>query len=171
MSAFVVGTDHIDYLVTATLQWHGRHAVETLGLTPDQADAVTAAGGTVEHGFYGAQWRPDRYPDALGRLLLGENITSVRHRYPGEPDTDLPGPRPWVAAHQYTYRIVPYALLDAAQVIRAIECWQYQTCEYTDHEHAPGWAFTEQLYRVAVARLMGDRNDLAWEWSRPDPAA
>lgn len=172
MSAFVVGTDHIDYLVTAVTTWHGLHSVSTLYLSDTQAEQVVAAGGEVEGYQYGAgqTWNPARQPDALGRLLLGENITSVRHRYPGEPDTDLPGPRPWVPAHEYTYRSVSPVFMSPAQVIRAIECWQYQTCEYTGADTAPGWLLTDRLYRVAVDRIL-DGSDLQWEWDRATAAA
>lgn len=167
MSAFVVGTDHIDYLVTAIVQWHGLHAVDTLYLTDEQAQQVAAAGGDAAAYQYGSGqvWKPAHRPDATGRLLLTENIHSVRTRYPNEPDTDLPGPRPWVHAADYSYRSVPAMHLSPAQVIRAVECWQYQTCEYTGATEAPGWLLTDRLYKVAVDRLL-DGHDLQWEWDR-----
>jgi hypothetical protein len=171
MSAFVVGTDHIDYLVSAAVTWHGL-AVSTLYLNEEQAAQVLAHGGQVEGYQYGAGqvWKPAHRVDALGRLLLAENVRSVSARYPNDTFEELPGPRPMVRPEDYTHRFVPHAFIEPAQVINAIKCWQYQTCEYEGSDTAPGWLFTERLYRVAVDRLMGDRDGLLWEWDR-DAAA
>lgn len=169
MSAFVVGTDHIDYLVTAVAvaarHPYGLGAVH--GITPEQANHITGMGGgdALAHS-YGTMWHPEQNLAALGRVLLWENIRSVATRYPDDTIEELPGPRPMVTPPQYHYTHVSPVLVHPAQTIRAIECWQYQTSEYDGHDQAPGWQATDLLYKAAVRDLIGDRDDLQWEWDR-----
>ena len=75
MSAFIVGTDHIDYLVSAAV------------------DVGTNGGG------FGIYWAGERIDwesaTRVGAALLAENIASVAYRYAGsDPARGLPGPVP-----------------------------------------------------------------------------
>lgn len=171
MSAFVVGTDHIDYLLTAVAQVARQpYGLGTVVVTNAQAEHIRAMGGAEALSRYGVDahaWHPEKHLTSLGRVLLAENIVSVHARYPDEQFDDLPGPRPMVEALDYFYASVPAHLVHPAQTIRAISCWQYQTSEYDAHEQAPGWQASEVLYRAAVRDLIGDRTDLQWEWARP----
>lgn len=175
MSAFVVGTDHIDYLLTATAQ-AARHPYGIGGVlvSDAQAEHIRAMDGADSLSRYGVGtqfWHPEQNLAAAGRVLLAENIRSVHTRYPDDTFEELPGPRPMVAAVDYVYKNVRADLVYPAQTIHAIDCWQYQTSEYDGHEQAPGWQFTNVLYKAAVRDLIGeDRKDLQWEWDREKAA-
>lgn len=174
MSAFVVGTDHIDYLVTAAAV-AARHpyGLGIVLVTDVQAEHIRAMGGAdaLSDAYGEIAWHPEQNLPALGRVLLWENTRSVATRYPDDEFDQLPGPVPMVTPGQYRYMNVSPLLVHPAQTIRAVECWQYQTCEYDGHDQAPGWKAAEVLYRAAVRDLVGDLADLQWEWARPVQAS
>lgn len=134
MSAFVVDPAHIDYLVSAAIQWNYGGAIYFD--LPEQSVRV-------DHGT----------ADAVGATLLAENIASVNHRYPDDAYDDLPGPVPTPHAIDYRHR---FALnVKPLWVLKAIRCYEYQSCEH------PGWAesaaktFCERMTTEAIARLPG----------------
>lgn len=145
MSAFIVGTDHIDYLIAAAV------------------DASVLLGG------YGVYWADERITrhnaDAVGAALLAENIASVAYRYEDQGTGNLPGPIPNPVPAEYVYQ--PFLQVDAAQVLKAIDCYEYQSCEH------PGWHDTEarrfcDVLRRRYAATMSGYDDALWEVRRVD---
>jgi hypothetical protein len=93
--------------------------------------------------------------DATGRLLLAENIRSVRYRYPDDAPDELPGPVPTPQADAYTFnpRGLP-AELDPAWVIRAADCLRYQSCETPDWPETAACTILEAIREAAIGALV-----------------
>lgn len=131
MSAYIVDRDHIAYLLEAA---HNREIV-----------------GDKFHWYY----RTTRCfndttcsPQNIGQMLWDENQRSVNHRY---RLTETP----------LTYQeeegdgIYRRRKIDPVQLLKAIDCYQYQCCEPTDWDETEAFAFTEALRHCATAALPG----------------
>lgn len=138
MSAFVVGTKHIDYLVQAALLYN-RGPV---------GSNIEWAGKRVRSGIL----------NEVGAGLLAENIKSVAYRY-GSTE-NLPGPVPLPTPD--TYQLRPVAHIDPVQVIKAIHCYEYQSCEHDRWAGSPAWKFCRELLAATTRRLPG-YDDAEWE--------
>lgn len=167
MSAFILGTDHIDYLVTATVDLSRGSGGFYAPVNAGDVEALVQRVGATAVRRMGDRWTwvIDHDPDALGQVLLAENIHAVQTRYPEETPGQLPGPVPNPSADDYQWRRTGFT--DAAQTIRAVECWRYQTAEYPDCDQAPGWRAMDVLYRRAVSRLLERSDAVGGEWTRP----
>ena len=157
MSAFVVGHDHIDALLSYAIE-------HKLGYyDPILKDRVyfTEANAT-DH----------------GRALLKENERSVGHRY-GETDpTDMPGTigqnsRNYVW-HQWEGK------LTAVSILKACDCFDYQACETDDYEASGAYRIIDAIRGAAGRRTPGYDDAPGWEFRRkpkqyqsviPDPIA
>lgn len=143
MSAFILGTDHIDYLVSA---------------------AVDA--GTHQSGF-GIYWDGERVEwhnaDVVGAALLRENIASVSHRYADNGTGSLPGPIPNPVPEDYVY--LPFLKVDAAQVLKALDCYEYQSCEHPGWNDSEARRFCDVLRRRYASKMPGYEEAL-WEVDR-----
>ena len=116
----------------------------------------------------------DRNGSEIGQMLWDENIASVEYRYSDSRHEVLPGPANesgYVYFHEDTtvgYRWNP------AQILKATDCYEYQSCEH------PGWwsssakAFIDVLRKLAWTRVAG-YEDAQWghpvaketsQWSR-----
>jgi hypothetical protein len=110
MSAYVVEVDHIDYLVTAAVLYR------TLERSQDRSKET-----------------------ATGRLLLEANRLSVAHLYRCEPTDELPGPVKQTMPADYQYRPVNPDRINPVQVLKALRCYRYQTCEHPDYLGSDEW--------------------------------
>ena len=124
MSAWIVTNHHIDALVHA--------ATRRASLT-----------GVLCYRFQGENHHC-LDPDAVGRVLLAECVKSVAYRYSDDTDETLPGSdaRP----HRYRYR--PPTELPIVTLLKAIDCYEYQSCEH------PGWRKSEAF---ALCQALRDR--------------
>jgi hypothetical protein len=147
MSAYVVHPDHISYLVQVAIGL-GRASRSTLTF----GDPRTGIGIEIDTA------------SEVGACLLQENIASVRYRYPDCTYDDLPGPIPTPAAINYQYRPLPVQL-DPVQVLKAIRCYEYQSCEHPGWQESEAKRFCELLIDYAVRNLPGYDN-AAWEVTR-----
>lgn len=165
MSAFVHDLDHIDLLVSVAVKVDA---------------AVTVPDATARFGFrkVALTTSPDTNPHRitptdLGRLLLAENVTSVRHLYDTVDDTPE-GVEYDLAVSTYRYRPVDLVgeLGDAwpAAALKALASYAYQCCEHDqwDHSTAKTWvdAITKHLHRL----LPGYDHPNAWMFNRTIPA-
>lgn len=141
MSAFVVGTDHIDYLV---------HAAQTYGRQTFRFNGQIVNSSTA---------------DEVGAMLLAENIMSVRHRYPDCEYDQLPGTVPTQHAIGYRYRF-PRVRLNAVQVLKALNCYEYQSCEHPGWNDSAAKRFCEVLTSYAIGELPG-YDEAKWEVENP----
>ena len=159
MSAYIVDREHIIYLIQAALSrrlneghtsfsWHWN---------------VNRAAGTYERDTLHC----NEYAKAaeLGNMLWRENIASVSARYPNESSATLPGPiEPGgpIEEREITCWTDP---IDPVQVLKACDCYEYQSCEHADWPTSQAKAFIESLRHAAWHSLPG--YDVA-EWGAPN---
>lgn len=133
MSAYIVSKHHIDALV------------ELAHVGPSRAPQYPG------DGYYSPRWEDERgqyvtvdrgNTDLVGQMLLSECVASVKHRYHDEPVKDLPGTIIETALWEqggtaaYVYQPLTHKL-SAAQGLKAIHGYEYQSCEH------PGWPTSE----------------------------
>lgn len=148
MSAFVVGTPHIDYLLTAgmsrqILRLHG-HKLRWFATEPPRDAEI----GWVEEN------RRELTPATAGQvgaMLLAENQRSVNHRYAEE----------WIE-EPYLWREVQ-GPFDPVVVLKAIECYAYQACEHDEWPVSEAKQFIDSLLHTAIGALPGYDNAPGWE--------
>jgi hypothetical protein len=130
MSAWVVSQRHIDALLTAAI--NSPYGVEFPGPTRERVTTENA--------------------DQCGRALWAECIRSVSHRYPGERPDALPGPSGGGELESYRFRPCP---LPAVVVLKAIRCYEYQSCEHPEWEASPACEFCADLRLAWIPQLPG----------------
>jgi hypothetical protein len=152
MSAWIVNEGHIDAMVYLGLQPHPD--ISNYPLRWEKPD--------------GTDGQLDCYStDEVGRMLLAENIRSVRHRYPDDAEGELPGPVPNPTVEGYTYQ--PLRARRDGQMptpvegLKLLSCFGYQSCETPDWEKTEAFRFCEALRHRLVASLPGYR-DAPWGW-------
>lgn len=144
MSAFVVSKDHIDYLVQAARL----------------APARTCQGIVMKLDG----WHVDTHGDEVGRALWQENLNSVLYRYPAEREAgqyfrEHYGPEVMAA---YRCPVFPAKRFDPVAALKAVRCYEYQSCEHPEWNGSPAKAFCEDLREWLIAALPG-YDEAPWE--------
>jgi hypothetical protein len=157
MSAFMVGKDHIDALVSVALhgptdgvgKWEGpRWAAHDPRVTDWQAQ----------------EWRQCALqgpftPDRLGEMLWTENERSVEARYPSDHAEMLSIDY----CLGYAYTPVPIKCrLTLAAAFSAIACLSYQSCEHDEWGDSEAYRFLDALKSSLVNALPG-YSEAPWE--------
>lgn len=155
MSAFIVDKSHIDLLVNAA--YHG------------------PAGGwdTIDFPLRWSHTHPTRGEgesrqlspgemSALGDLLVIECVASVACRYPRDAPEELPGPTDNYYLEPYSFTAPGYTAT-APEVLKALDCYEYQSCEH------PGWPASEahavcKALRRAVLCQVDGYDESPWAW-------
>lgn len=103
-------------------------------------------------------------------MLWRENIKSVSHRYPHESSATLPGPRDceFVITESDFGCVLLWDHFDPAQVLKACDCFEYQSCEHDEWESSEAHAFIQSLRSSAWHAL--PEYDGA-EWGAPKTIA
>ena len=149
MSAFVVDRGHIWYLVQAAvsrmcreprMSWYHEEKHRTVSSTERE--------GLAE----------------VGQMLWDENVRSVKYRY--DDCDELPGP----IGCDYQYGrhngcALPRLRVEPVQVLKACDCFEYQSCEHPGWEESEAHSFLEALRRKAWHALPG-YDDARWEIGR-----
>mgnify|MGYP001575503402 CR=1 FL=1 len=165
MSAWMVDKVHIDLLVQVAVEgphgpvtpaaaWHPfrYYAVPSRMLRVLSLDQVKEFSRHVS--LDGAE--------ALGQMLAAQNAASVRHRY---EDADGRGMIPSWADAFYEYTPIPP--LDppptVVELLKVIDCYEYQACE------TPGWPDTEafqfcETLRARLTSLLPGYDAAPWGW-------
>jgi hypothetical protein len=126
MSAFIVSNEHINALVSYMV--------------------------TKQISYWNEQ---ERVPvtrfnaEEVGRILLNENVRSVNHRYHGEIEEDEKN-----ASCAYTFRYRPMPI-SAVQIIKAVHCLDYQSCETDDWETTLAYKICQRILSTACCNLPG----------------
>ncbi len=161
MSAYIVDLDHIAYLVQAgtaralgmdhsTLSW-----VWNIDREAGTYDRETLRCGDLEQN------------QRVGQMLCDENAKSVAFRYPNHA----------IVALKYSHSVPPFARFDPVQVIKACDCYEYQSCEHTGWLTSEARAYIDALRSLAWTSLPG-YDDAAWgaparkpdvDFTRPSP--
>ena len=148
MSAFMVGREHIAYLVSAAQK--------------------------MAHTRYGFKWywkdesfkmdTCDRdQAGRVGQMLWDANLESINARDPdtvGKP-VNIPGRvgETYIYAHSRPWRMDE---IGHVQLFKAIQCLMYQSCEYAGWETSQALAFLRALSSATIHNLPG-YDDAAWE--------
>ena len=139
MSAYIVDRNHIRFLVeSATAMTHPYHRPFKWWIPSLRRARLLRSGNATE----------------VGQMLWDENIASVRYRYSSDPDGDLPGPidEDFVYLHQeprLPFRPTP------AEVLKAADCYYYQSCEHPEWSQSDSLAFINALRAAAWAKVEG----------------
>jgi hypothetical protein len=145
MSAYIVSKYHIDLLVSACLHY-GSTFEPSRGVAWLNSNPGEEFAGWTEVSNYrteGDDYKRYVSPDALGQILVSENIESIRYRYPGDKPGEYPGPVDAYYEQPYRYED-PKRVLTPGEVFSAIDCLDYQSCEH------PGWE-TSEAHRILDA--------------------
>ena len=154
MSAFIVNIRHIDAILTAALE-----------LPPYQRPFRWLAAGDPEDTDYqpGEPWGPTAVANLtarsrtatlenasnIGRMLLFENMRSFAHRYNCKLDIPV-----------YDYHHGPK--LTPVEVLKALACYEYQTCEHPGWKGSDAYSFCSTLRHTIIGLLPG-YEDAQWE--------
>ena len=145
MSAFVVGKEHINKILTAALS--------------SRYGAMYYYYNEVSHKVN------DETINAIGQMLLDENVKSVMYRYKDSQLTDLPGKTnaEWLIPFKYE---VELSALSGIQIIKLIRCLEYQSCEHPEWKTSEAKIFLDALTIRQYERIPG-YDDAKWEWVEP----
>lgn len=159
MSAYIVDRNHIVYLLTAAM-----------------SRRLNSCGGTFS--WYAGE-RPNlkrgelsstdyRRAVEVANMLWSENVKSVRDRYDHRGD-DLPGPND----RNYTVTLADFNgtvwdSTEPVQVLKACDCYEYQSCEHDGWPASEAHAFIEGLRGRAWRALVG-YDDAKWGAPAPKP--
>jgi hypothetical protein len=130
MSAFVVSTIHIDTIVSAAID------LELFAARTDH--------GTLERVCH-------ETATAFGKMLLAENVRSVVHRYRLTGGTEAFDYAELVATYTFRYR----PCISAGIAAKALDCFDYQSCETDNYEKSLAYAFTCRMAKALNKHLAG----------------
>lgn len=109
--------------------------------------------------------------DSVGEMLISTNFESICARYPDvmEDPENTPGPiaRYWEAPYRWTD---PRCRLTAVEALKAIACFEYQSCEHAGWAGSEAKAFCDSLRQSVIHALPGMR-EAPWDWKPSDLAA
>lgn len=154
MSAFIVGHDHIDALLTfARLHRVSYYVPQSICNKPG-GNRVDINGETATE---------------VGRILLDENERSVRFRYSDCPADDLPGT---IGEESAGYRFRDFSELymmpmgkQCAWILNGCRCFDYQACETDDYRQSLAHLIIEAIQAAAI-RALPHIEDAPWEINR-----
>jgi len=140
MSAFVCDKEHIRFLVSAAVRL-GR---------------VTHCGFQWYHNGHWKslpEWDNKKLGE-VGQMLWYANLASVAHRYPDCDLSELPGA---IVHYPFSYGDdQPWTgPIEPVQVLKAIDCYAYQSSEHPGWEKSEAKAFCDALQRLAIMALPG----------------
>jgi len=143
MSAYVVDRNHIRFLIAAAT-WTARR---------ERSHGFSWYQGGHRHEM------DERNEAEGGQMLWDENVASVERRYPGS-DYDLPGPIDQCRAYG-EHKMVPAFSPTPAQILKAADCYEYQSCEHPGWEASSAKGFIDSL-RHSAWRLVEGYDDAPW---------
>ena len=87
---------------------------------------------------------------------LGENVRSVSYRYTDVRPNELPGPvaAPWLGEYTARTTDLNFAIrtgrIRLADIVSAVACYRYQSCEHPEWHDSVAAAFCEELEAEAL---------------------
>jgi hypothetical protein len=94
-------------------------------------------------------------------MLLQQNIASVAYRYPQDAPSSLPGPIPTPVPMWYRFTR-PRRSYSPVEILSALHCYEYQSCENPEWESSEAFQFCEAL-RDRMIRSLPGYDDAPWE--------
>ena len=165
MSSFVVGTDHIDYLVSAVLVYA---PLRLGGRTPDEL---------------GRQFLAENVATVTAHYLAEEDMDEDDME--DEEVAEMVEERATYAAMISRYAFREAELVEPAQAIWVAACWQYQRERDGLYDFPETWVTADEVIAGALTFLGPDRlrdpagprtienfnnADLVWDWHRESHA-
>lgn len=132
MSAYLVRDEHINVLVHALDEYSTDHYVHIQS--------------TVS---YDLPLLGKEAKDRVGQILRDENVRSVNERY----DDDR------MVFYQYA---APAHDFSPVEILKAIDCYEYQSCESKTWPTSPAASIIAGLRSLAISRLPG-YDDASWD--------
>jgi hypothetical protein len=165
VSAWIVEREHIHVLIWAGLRPDPYGVLTWRTAIPDGSQRHPDSEETGSLGlplpYNKFELRPDT-ANRVGQMLVNTNRASVNHRYAGSEDSDG---RLFVARKPAVYRYPrcgPRELgWSGAELLKAINCYAYQSCELDDWSDSEAQAFCEALKDRLICRLPG-YDDAPW---------
>jgi hypothetical protein len=166
MSAYIEPQAHIAAIVRAA--WRGPHTER-----PVSPDSVwhgvrwdDPAGGTN-----GARWIDHENIGRVADMLTAANVASVSYRYSDDKPDELPGPRPcyWLEPIDWHAAVNAAPVLAPVAVLKAIDGYEYQSCEHPGWRTSEAYDFCDSLRRAIIDHLPG-YDAAAWEIDDETPA-
>lgn len=163
MSAYLVSEQHIDLIVAFASTPRARYAGDAgprLPLPPRAYGLDFGSHNANPCGFWGealpSEFSPCTHRNQLGQGLWRANWDSLEARY-----RDRAGDLFGNGAELALYRAKPVARIDVVNVLKQLDCFDYQACEVSDY--AGSWAaeVTRILRKEAIRRLPG-YDDAPW---------
>ena len=134
MSAWVVSKAHIDALVSAAMQGRDGLRWRTGEINQTETDVGTE----------------------VGRMLWNENLQSIHYRYPDTRNgRDYPADNGFTADDVDTYRFKRSKPMNAVIILKAISCYEYQSCEHPEWDKSEVFSFCENLRLKMINELPG----------------
>lgn len=141
MSAYIVNLEHIAYLVQAGTAAEIGMRLSTLSWARNGERATLSAGDCEQ-------------AQRVGQMLWDENIKSVQARYPRDAVSELPGPVD--CSFLYPKQGEPrFDIFEPVQVIKACDCYGYQSCEHQEWATSEAKAYIDALRCHAWSALDG----------------
>jgi len=132
MSAWVVSRTHIEYLIEAGLWLERREHFPLTWRNPSDQKIC--------------ELREDN-ASQIGQMLWKQNYMSVNYRYDENDQVEISEP--------YTHRMLPGRQIDPVWTIKAIHCFQYQSCEHPGWETSEAYAYCQTLMNSMTHCLPG----------------
>lgn len=157
MSAYIVGKTHIDAMLTAGLHspWSGYGPLRWFDAEEPDGDCFAEGEpwgpGSIRWTNEHRQELTRETAGRVGAMLWAENRRSVNHRY-AEDEWEEP------------YEFHPLAgPPDPLVVLKAISCYEYQSCEHLGWLKSEARRFCEVLRGRAIGALPGYEDAPGWE--------
>lgn len=160
MSAFIVAKVHIDALVTAALNRYPGDMGPLSWFSRPLSPGETAVAYEVGEPWGSEAPRISKYlrreatseeADRIGQMLMRENLLSVNHRYRESRTEGI-----------YTYEETSMCEVDPMVILKAISCYEYQSCEHPGWEHSEAHDFCRAL-RLRMIHLLPGYEEAPWE--------
>jgi hypothetical protein len=161
MSAYMHDPAHIDTLVHAALRF------SSSGLTWQSGPNLSLDWQRLKAYDYDAATR-------IGKILLRENAESMAYRYNMKDlDNDADGGTRSIEylgylalADEYKYSIndngKPWRVLPAVAILKAIDSYEYQSCEHPEWKESEARHFCDALRHSLIERLPGYEQAETW---------
>jgi hypothetical protein len=152
MSAYIVSKSHIDALVNAAGEVIFDEHASGLNWYHDGERHELGYGDRVQASY-------------TGQMLWAANLSSINCRYPDTIDmpSNCPGPNDFNGMETVEeYMFKPTPRLSAVAILKAIDCYVYQSCEDPTFYTSEAYAFCEALRRKMTRQLPG-YGDAPWE--------
>lgn len=161
MSAFEVGDDHINAMLTAGIVWGEESTIDRPmswvwpRLTRDEAEEASERGASFSSaGIELYQARHHLLTPAtagrVGAMLVAQNRASVNFRY-DEDEWETP----------FLFDRLP-GTPEPVTILKAVRCYEYQACETPDWDTSEAEAFCEALIYLAISVLPGFDSAPGW---------